>query len=156
MTQKTGPASFAGPVFRLRPLSEGDVVEIAVDQERQLERKQQLCRRKVDPADGFDLCDAVVDGVAVQKEPLGGVRLVKAALGEYAQRLVELGAFFAVVVDERVERGMPDEGQQAFVLDLIEQRIYERQALLCRYRYLLARARELGLHTVLTKYQPQI
>ena len=33
--------------------------------------------------------------------------------------------------------------------DLIEQRIYERQALLCRYRYLLARARELGLHTVL-------
>lgn len=40
--------------------------------------------------------------------------------------------------------------------DLIEQRIYERQALLCRYRYLLARARELGLHTVLTKYQPQI
>ena len=34
--------------------------------------------------------------------------------------------------------------------DLIEQRIYERQALLCRYRYLLARARELGLHTVLT------
>ena len=28
--------------------------------------------------------------------------------------------------------------------DLIEQRIYERQALLCRYRYLLARARELG------------
>lgn len=37
--------------------------------------------------------------------------------------------------------------------DLIEQRIYERQALLCRYRYLLARARELGLHTVLTKYQ---
>ncbi len=37
--------------------------------------------------------------------------------------------------------------------DLIEQRIYERQALLCRYRYLLARARELG-HTVPTKYQP--
>ena len=37
---------------------------------------------------------------------------------------------------------------------VIEQRIYERQALLCRYRYLLARARELGLHTVLTKYQP--
>mgnify|MGYP003159840366 CR=1 FL=1 len=32
----------------------------------------------------------------------------------------------------------------------------KRQALLCRYRYLLARARELGLHTVLTKYQPQI
>ena len=38
--------------------------------------------------------------------------------------------------------------------DLIEQRIYERQALLARYRYLLARARELGLHTVLTRYQP--
>ena len=38
----------------------------------------------------------------------------------------------------------------------LEQRIDERQALLCRYRYLLARARELGLHTVLTKYQPQI
>jgi len=29
-----------------------------------------------------------------------------------------------------------------------------RQALLCRYRYLLARARELGLHTILKKYQP--
>ena len=38
--------------------------------------------------------------------------------------------------------------------DLIEQRIYERQALLCRYRYLLAKARELGLHTILQKYQP--
>ena len=38
--------------------------------------------------------------------------------------------------------------------DLIEQRIYERQALLCRYRYLLAKARELGLHTILKKYQP--
>ena len=25
---------------------------------------------------------------------------------------------------------------------------------LCRYRDLLARARELGLHTVLTRYQP--
>ena len=37
--------------------------------------------------------------------------------------------------------------------DLIEQRIYERQALLCRYRYLLAKARELGLHTILTKYR---
>ena len=34
--------------------------------------------------------------------------------------------------------------------DLVEQRIYERQALLCRYRYLLQRARELGVHTVLT------
>ena len=34
--------------------------------------------------------------------------------------------------------------------DLVEQRIYERQALLCRYRYLLQRARELGLHTILT------
>ena len=38
--------------------------------------------------------------------------------------------------------------------NLIEQRIYERQALLCRYRYLLEKARELGLHTVLSKYQP--
>ena len=37
---------------------------------------------------------------------------------------------------------------------LLEQRIYERQALLCRYRYLLAKARELGLHTILKKYQP--
>ena len=34
--------------------------------------------------------------------------------------------------------------------DLVEQRIYERQALLPRYRYLLARAKELGVHTVLT------
>ena len=38
--------------------------------------------------------------------------------------------------------------------DLIEQRIYERQALLARYRYLLSHARELGLHTILQKYQP--
>ena len=38
--------------------------------------------------------------------------------------------------------------------DLIEQRIYERQALLCRYRYLLAKARELGRHTVLAEYRP--
>ena len=38
--------------------------------------------------------------------------------------------------------------------DLVEQHIYERQALLCRYRYLLAQARELGLHTILQKYQP--
>lgn len=38
--------------------------------------------------------------------------------------------------------------------DLIEQHIYERQALLCRYRYLLARARELGLHTILAQYSP--
>ena len=38
--------------------------------------------------------------------------------------------------------------------DLIEQHIYERQALLARYRYLLAQARELGLHTILQKYQP--
>lgn len=38
--------------------------------------------------------------------------------------------------------------------DLIEQRIYERQALLCRYRYLLARARELGLHAILARYAP--
>jgi len=36
--------------------------------------------------------------------------------------------------------------------DLIEQRIYERQALLCRYRYRLARARELGLHAILARY----
>ncbi len=34
--------------------------------------------------------------------------------------------------------------------DLIEQRIYERQALLCRYRYLLQRARELGVHGILS------
>lgn len=36
--------------------------------------------------------------------------------------------------------------------DLIEHWIYERQALLCRYRYLLAKARELGLHTILSRY----
>ena len=30
--------------------------------------------------------------------------------------------------------------------DLIEQHIYERQALLARYRYLLGKARELGLY----------
>ena len=35
--------------------------------------------------------------------------------------------------------------------DLIEQRIYERQALSCPTG---TRARELGLHTVLTRYQP--
>jgi hypothetical protein len=33
--------------------------------------------------------------------------------------------------------------------ELIDQRIYERQALLCRYRYLIGRARALGLHTIL-------
>lgn len=33
--------------------------------------------------------------------------------------------------------------------DLVEQRIYERQALRCRYRYLIERARELGLRTIL-------
>ena len=38
--------------------------------------------------------------------------------------------------------------------DLIEQHIYERQALQARYRYLLGKARELGLHTILEKYQP--
>ena len=38
--------------------------------------------------------------------------------------------------------------------DLIEQHIYARQALLARYRYLLGKARELGLHTILEKYQP--
>ena len=32
--------------------------------------------------------------------------------------------------------------------NLVEQRIYERQALLCRYRYLIQRARELGLHGI--------
>lgn len=32
---------------------------------------------------------------------------------------------------------------------LVEQRIYERQALRCRYRYLLEQARKLGLHTIL-------
>ena len=38
--------------------------------------------------------------------------------------------------------------------DLIEQHIYERQALLARYRYLLGKARELGLHTILEKVSP--
>ena len=44
--------------------------------------------------------------------------------------------------------------------DLIEQRIYERQALLCRYQSRIDQlvdscsTRELGLHTVLTRYQP--
>lgn len=33
--------------------------------------------------------------------------------------------------------------------DLIEQRIYERRALQCRYRYLLEKARTLGLRTIL-------
>lgn len=33
--------------------------------------------------------------------------------------------------------------------DLVEQRIYERQALRCRYRYLIENARRLGLHTIL-------
>lgn len=33
--------------------------------------------------------------------------------------------------------------------DLVEQRIYERCALQCRYRYLLAQARKVGLRTVL-------
>lgn len=33
--------------------------------------------------------------------------------------------------------------------DLVEQRIYERCALQCRYRYLLAQARKVGLRTIL-------
>ena len=33
--------------------------------------------------------------------------------------------------------------------DLIDQRIYERKALLCRYRYLQRRARAMGLRTIL-------
>ena len=33
--------------------------------------------------------------------------------------------------------------------DLIDQRIYERQALLCRYRYLQGRARAMGLRAIL-------
>lgn len=32
--------------------------------------------------------------------------------------------------------------------ELIEQRIYEREALRCRYRYLIRRARDLGLRAV--------
>jgi hypothetical protein len=40
--------------------------------------------------------------------------------------------------------------------DLVEQRIYERQALLCRYRYLMGRARKLGLHTILAQYNGTI
>ena len=33
--------------------------------------------------------------------------------------------------------------------DLIDQRIYERKALLCRYHYLQAKARALGLRAIL-------
>ncbi len=33
--------------------------------------------------------------------------------------------------------------------DLVEQRIYERQALRCRYRYLMERAKKTGLRTIL-------
>lgn len=33
--------------------------------------------------------------------------------------------------------------------ELVEQRIYERQALQCRYRYLMRKARALGLRTIL-------
>ena len=51
------------------------------------------------------------------------MRLVEAALGEHAQRLVQLGALFPVIVDECVECGVPDEGQQALVFNLVEQRI---------------------------------
>ena len=56
--------------------------------------------------------------------------------------------------DNEHERYHPELFDLEVDSDLIEQRIYERQALLCRYRYLLARARELGLHTILKKYQP--
>lgn len=37
--------------------------------------------------------------------------------------------------------------------DLVEQRIYERQALQCRYRYLIGEARRLGLHAFLTSHE---
>jgi hypothetical protein len=33
--------------------------------------------------------------------------------------------------------------------DLVEQRIYERQALRCRYRYLMDQAKKMGLRTIL-------
>lgn len=36
--------------------------------------------------------------------------------------------------------------------DLVEQRIYERQALQCRYRYLISEARRLGLHAFLANH----
>ena len=36
--------------------------------------------------------------------------------------------------------------------DLVEQRIYERQALRCRYRYLIGEARRLGLHALLARH----
>ena len=89
-----------------------------------------------------------------------------ALLQKTVQRAGELGAIPAVFTFDRppkevvTGRPMPlinspeDRADLEVDTDLIEQRIYERQALLCRYRYLLARARELGLHTVLTKYQP--
>ena len=58
------------------------------------------------------------------------------------------------LLSPRIPRDSEHERYDPELEDLIEQRIYERQALLCRYRYLLARARELGLHTILKKYQP--
>ncbi len=36
--------------------------------------------------------------------------------------------------------------------DLVEQRIYERQALRCRYRFLIGEARRLGLNAILTEH----
>ncbi len=37
--------------------------------------------------------------------------------------------------------------------DLVEQLIYERQALYCRYRFLIGEARRLGLHALLTSHE---
>lgn len=36
--------------------------------------------------------------------------------------------------------------------DLVEQRIYERQALRCRYRFLIGEARRMGLNAILTEH----
>ena len=75
------------------------------------------------------------------------VRAVATAFAENS--LAELESY-----EKTLELVFPLAVEEMCIRDRIEQRIYERQALLCRYRYLLARARELGLHTVLTKYQP--
>lgn len=72
--------------------------------------------------------------------------------------------------DPEVERYHPDlEGEIQEVLaelrhnqmlfdlevepDLVEQRIYERQALHCRYRFLIRQARRMGLHALLTSHE---
>ena len=96
----------------------------------------------------YENLDTIVGGFNTQVESIGcGMEFPEILMGNLRDILFAEDVEKFILYDEMMFDMEVD-------TDLIEQRIYERQALLCRYRYLLARARELGLHTVLTRYQP--